>query len=419
MINYVNWLYESSVFITGTVFIYQLFLKRKTTFSFNRLFLLGGLIFSLLLPFSRLNLFSTGNSSDDFAVLMAPITIVSGEVKNLFTTPAVEWPTARIIYGIGVMLFLIRLIHGLIKLGFWSRKAVFARHGRFKVAFLPGSFSPFSFFNLVFIGQNHYTEEEINQIIAHEIAHSVKWHSADVILLESVLIFQWFNPFLWLLRRKLKEIHEFQADRAVLHQGVSPVNYKRLLLYQHTGARLELVNSFHKSFIKKRFIMMSKNNNSSKRTTLFATIALLTFFIGFLACNQVEENAQVTESGGVLKSESAPDVYDMVDEMPEFPGGMEQLKTFLSNNIDYPLSANEKKLQGKAYIKLIIDENGKVTNVQIAKSSGHTILDEEAKRVVSSLPDWKPGKHNGTKVKVNLVIPINFQLSSGNDPSPK
>ena len=419
MINYVNWLYESSVFITGTVFIYQLFLKRKTTFSFNRLFLLGGLIFSLLLPFSRLNLFSTGNSSDDFAVLMAPITIVSGEVKNLFTTPAVEWPTARIIYGIGVMLFLIRLIHGLIKLGFWSRKVVFARHGRFKVAFLPGSFSPFSFFNLVFIGQNHYTEEEINQIIAHEIAHSVKWHSADVILLESLLIFQWFNPFLWLLRRKLKEIHEFQADRAVLHQGVSPVNYKRLLLYQRTGARLELVNSFHKSFIKKRFIMMSKNNNSSKRTTLFATIALLTFFIGFLACNQVEENAQVTESGEVLKSESATDVYDMVDEMPEFPGGDKALRMFLINNTNYPEEAVQNKLEGRVYVKFIIDEEGKVIKPEIVRSSGHPILDEEALRVISVLPEWNPGIMDGETVKVNYTVPINFQLSSGNDPSPK
>ncbi len=419
MINYVNWLYESSVLITGTIFIYQLFLKRRTTFTFNRIFLLSGLIAALLLPLSWLNFFSTGSSNGDFAVLLTPVTIVSGDVKSLFITPVFEWQTTRIIYGIGVILFLIRLILGLIKLGFWSQTAVFARHGRFKVAFLPGSFSPFSFFNMVFIRQSDYTEEEVNQIITHEISHSAKWHSADVILLESVLIFQWFNPFVWLLRRNLKEIHEFQADREVLQQGVSLVNYKRLLLYQRTGARLELANSFHKSFIKKRFIMMTKNNNTSKRSTLFATMALLTFFIGFMACNQAEENATVAKSGEVLKSGSGTEVYYMVDEMPEYPGGFEQLKAFLSNNIKYPATAAEEKLEGKAHVKLIIDDTGKVTEVNLASSSGHTILDEEALRVINSLPDWKPGKHEGKKVSVHFVIPINFQLSSGNVPSAK
>lgn len=419
MINYVNWLYESSVLITGTIFIYQLFLKRKTTFTFNRIFLLSGLIIALLLPFFPLNLFNSGNSNDDFAVLLAPVTIISGDVKSLFTTSALEWQTARIIYGIGVLLFLIRLIRGLIKLGFWSQTAVFARHGRFKVAFLPGNFSPFSFFNLVFIAQNDYTEEEINQIIAHEISHSVKWHSADVILLESVLIFQWFNPFVWLLRRYLKETHEFQADRNVLQQGVSLVNYKKLLLYQRTGARLELVNSFHKSFIKKRFIMMTKNKNTKKRTTLFATFALLTFIVGFMACNQTEENGAVAESGDVLKSGSETKVYDLVEEMPEFPGGDKELSMFLINNTTYPDEAIQNQMEGRAFVKFIINDKGKVTNPEIVRSSGHSILDEEAIRVVSSLPDWTPGKLKGEVVHVNFTIPINFQLSSGSVPSPK
>jgi TonB family protein len=419
MVNYVNWLYESSVLITGTIFIYELFLKRRTTFTFNRIFLLSGLIIALLLPFSSLNLFNTGSSNDDFAVLLAPVTIISGDVKTLFTTPAFEWQTARIIYGIGVILFIIRLLHGLIKLGLWSQTAVFAQHGRFKVAFLPGSFSPFSFFNLVFIGQNDYTEEEVNQIIAHEISHSAKWHSADVILLESVLIFQWFNPFVWLLRRNLKETHEFQADREVLQQGVSLVNYKKLLLYQRTGARLELGNSFHKSFIKKRFIMMTKNNNTQKRTTLFATIALLTFFIGFMACNQTEENATVAESGEVLKSSSGTEVYDMVEEMPEFPGGDMELSSFLIDNTKYPDEAVQNKLEGRSFVKFIINNQGKVTQPEIVRSSGHPILDEEAIRVIASLPDWTPGKQKGEVVSVYYTIPINFQLSQGNDPSPK
>jgi len=272
---------------------------------------------------------------------------------------------------------------------------------------------------MVFIGQNGYTEEETNQIIAHEVSHSAKWHSVDVILLESVLIFQWFNPFVWLLSRNLKEIHEFQADREVLQQGISLVNYKKLLLFQRTGARLELANSFHKSFIKKRFIMMTKNNSTQKRTTLFAIIALLTFFIGFMACNQDEEDDLVAESGEVLKSNSGTDVYDLAEEMPEYPGGDEQLRAFLSNNIEYPVTAQEDQLEGTVFVKIIIDKKGKVTHPEVVRSSGHPILDEEAIRVISSLPDWAPGKLKGEAVNVNYTIPINFQLGSGNDPSPK
>lgn len=165
--------------------------------------------------------------------------------------------------------------------------------------------------------------------------------------------------------------------------------------------------------------MMTKNNNTSKRTTLIATIALLTFFSGFMACDQTEESSTIVESGELLKSNSGTEVYDMVDELPEFPGGEKELISFLINNTNYPDEAVQNQLEGRAYVKLIIDDEGKVTNPEIARSSGHAILDEEAIRVISSLPDWTPGKQNGEFVHVNYTIPINFQLTSGNEPSPK
>lgn len=156
--------------------------------------------------------------------------------------------------------------------------------------------------------------------------------------------------------------------------------------------------------------MMTKNNNNQKRTTLFTAIALLGFFTGFMACNQTEEDVPVAESGEVLKSKSETPVFFIVEEMPEFPGGDEKLKTFLKNNTHYPPVAKEKQLEGIVYVKFIIDKTGKITDIELTKSSGHTILDEEAIRVVKSLPNWEPGKQRGQKVNVNYVLPISFEL---------
>ncbi|WP_462318624.1 M56 family metallopeptidase [Marinilabilia sp.] len=409
MISYANWLYESSVLVAGMVIIFQVFLKRKTTFTFNRALLLGGLIIALLLPFSSISLFDKGNGSGEFSMLLTPVTIASGDVKSFVINSIRDFNIYQLAYFSGVILLLFRLFHGLIKLGLLSRTASFAQYGRFKVTFLPGDFSPFSFFNMVFIGKNAYDDEEIKQIIAHETAHSRKWHSLDVILLELVLIPQWFNPFVWILRRNLMEIHEFQADREVLQQGVSLFNYKRLLLYQRTGARLELVNNFHKSFIKKRFIMMTKNNKPTKRNVILASIGVMIFFTGFMACNRIENDSILSDSVGTLKSEGK--VYNLVDEMPEYPGGEQELKAFLANNTIYPEEAVKNKYQGRVYVQFVINETGKVTNTKVVRSSGHPVLDEEALRVIKSLPAWTPGKIERKNVSVNYTVPINFRLS--------
>ncbi|PWE00054.1 M56 family metallopeptidase [Marinilabilia rubra] len=416
MISFSNWLYESSVLVAGIVLVFQVFLKGRTTFSFNRIFILGGLIIALILPFSPADWFLSGNESNKISMLMDPVTVTSNNIKALITSPFTNWDVVKLLYFSGVILLLFRLVYGLVKLGLLSKSAEFVHHGRFKLAFLPGDFSPFSFFNMIFIEKNTFSEEELKQIIAHETSHSRKWHSLDVILLESVIIFQWFNPFVWFLSRSLKEIHEFQADREVLKRGTPLINYKRLLLYQRTGERLDLVNSFHKSFIKKRFIMMTKNNNPSRRNIVLASTAVMIFFICFMSCNKAnnEVNNLYQENVEISKSTSGTKVYNMADEMPEYPGGSQKLRSFLANNTQYPQKAIKNKYEGRVYVKFVISEKGEVKNAEIARSSGHIILDEEALRVVESLPAWTPGKFQGEKVSVNYTVPINFRISDSN-----
>lgn len=105
-------------------------------------------------------------------------------------------------------------------------------------------------------------------------------------------------------------------------------------------------------------------------------------------------------------------VFNMVEEMPKFPGEEEGLKAFIMNNVRYPKEAREKGIQGKVYVQYVIDTDGSVTDARIAKGV-NPLLDQEALRVVNSMPKWKPGKQKGVLVRVSYTLPVNFALDGG------
>ena len=98
------------------------------------------------------------------------------------------------------------------------------------------------------------------------------------------------------------------------------------------------------------------------------------------------------------------------DEMPEYPGGVSAMMTFVMENIKYPEEAKQAKKEGRVLCSFIIDKEGKVTEPHVVKSSGTQCLDDEAVRIVSLMPDWKPGKDKGKPVNVLYTIPILFKL---------
>ena len=96
--------------------------------------------------------------------------------------------------------------------------------------------------------------------------------------------------------------------------------------------------------------------------------------------------------------------------MPEFPGGKEALMKFISENVKYPKEAEEKGLQGRVVVRYVIEKDGSISEVEIAKSVNE-YLDAEAIRVVNAMPKWIPGKQKGEPVRVKFTIPITFRLS--------
>ncbi len=102
-------------------------------------------------------------------------------------------------------------------------------------------------------------------------------------------------------------------------------------------------------------------------------------------------------------------VFFIVEEMPEFPGGEAALTKYLATEVKYPVIAQENGIQGRVYIKFVVNTNGQVANVEIARGVDPS-LDKEALRVVKAMPKWKPGKQRGKTVRVSYTVPINFVL---------
>ena len=102
-------------------------------------------------------------------------------------------------------------------------------------------------------------------------------------------------------------------------------------------------------------------------------------------------------------------VFDVVEQMPDFPGGMSALMQYLSKHIKYPIIAEENGIQGRVIVTFVVEKNGSITDVQVIKSVDPS-LDKEAVRVVKSMPHWIPGKQNGSAVRVKYTLPVTFRL---------
>lgn len=139
----------------------------------------------------------------------------------------------------------------------------------------------------------------------------------------------------------------------------------------------------------------------------------LMLVIACIACTNEKktENNLTEETHSVETITAETEVgYSVADQKPEFPGGMEELMTYLSTNLQYPSKAKENQWEGRALCQFVIEKDGSISNAEIIKSSGFQILDIEAMRVVLNMPNWTSGIHNGDSVRVKFALPIVFKL---------
>ena len=110
------------------------------------------------------------------------------------------------------------------------------------------------------------------------------------------------------------------------------------------------------------------------------------------------------------EEEEEEEIFMIVESMPEFPGGQQALFKYLAENVKYPVIAQENGIQGRVICQFVVEKDGKVSDIQVVRSSGEASLDKEAQRVINSMPKWKPGKQRGKPVRVKYTLPVNFRL---------
>jgi TonB family protein len=419
----VNFLIESGISLTILTLVYLLFLRKETFFLLNRIYLLVSVFFSFLLPFLHIQLTSSMPS-----FMLGEVTVTAPKYQNLLqavtvygtklsgtleqTIQSIGW--IRMIYLAGIAFFVFLFIFRLLQIILLVINNESETVNGVKIVKIDRDITPFSFFNFVFVSRNSGQCREMNVMLAHELEHVRQGHSFDVLILELITIFQWFNPIVWLLKRSIRENHEFLADNGVLKPGVSSATYRLLLLGGTLGQQPVIANNFNYSMIKLRIKMMTKIKSPKTAAIklsmgILVTASLFMVFAFDKDETNFSEKRSTVQPVSTIVSNQQEKVYDKVEQMPEFPGGEYALKKHISSEVKYPTEAAKAGIQGKVYVTFVITKEGKVTDAKIVKSA-NPLLDQEALRVIGSLPNWTPGKEKGVNVAVAFTLPIQFAL---------
>jgi len=414
MFNFINYLVESGISLSLFALVYFLFLRRETFFSVNRWFLLISIGFSALLPLLHIPFYvSKATMLGEVTVtpyinLLSSVTIYSTSLSQAAERFVLTYSLIGYFYLVGVVFFAGKLLFQIFQI---NRLIVLNRivtEGKVKLVFLDRELSPFSFLNYIFISENLQNIHGWEKMLEHERQHIRQGHTFDVLALEIIAVFQWFNPFFWLFRRALRENHEFLADQAVISLGTAPSWYKQILVNQYVGDQIFLTNNFNYSLVKNRIQMISKIK--SGKVAIGKVLFGMLMAVCLMAVFAFEPEGQTNYTASQVKSDQTQDkVYENVEQMPEYPGGMEEMGKFIGQSVAYPHEAAKKGIKGKVFVSFVIAKDGSVTDAKIARGVD-PMLDAEALRVINEMPKWIPGKDKGKVVAVQLTVPINFAL---------
>ena len=465
---------KSSFCLAVFYLFYRLLLSRETFHRFNRIALLGILLLSCLLPFVEVSvrrpveMYQTMMTWEQW-LLLADLAGTETHAVQVQENVVTWIQGLLLVYLFGILFFMLRNIYSLF--GLWVLlksgrrekvsdyvvtvvKAVLIVHER--------DISPFSWMRYIVISQKDLHENG-REILTHELAHIRNRHSWDLFAADICIFFQWFNPAAWLLKQELQNIHEYEADETVINEGVDARQYQLLLIKKAVGTRLySMANSFNHSKLKKRITMMLKEKSSPwARLKYLYVLPVAAIAVTAFARPEVSETVEeisdvkvndltaivetkVAESSGqLLPVQSVPKdsvnrkskvavqqmdelvvvgyaskdsvkdrepVFNVVEQMPSFPGGMEALMQYLAKNMRYPVEAQKNKVQGRVVVGFIVSKDGDIKKAHILRGVDPE-LDAEAIRVIESMPRWMPGMQRGKAVAVSYTLPVMFRLT--------
>ena len=545
MIEFLTYDLKVAVLIAVFYMFYRLLLSRETFHRVNRVVLLATAVASFVLPLCVITLHKTVVVSGGSGL----VTLDGFGVTEVVEPQTPLWQTvAVVLFFAGMAVTLGHHCWGILKV--WrliSRSEHHRQADGTTICVADHEVSPFSWMHYIVLSPSDYEAHDAS-VLAHERGHIGLHHSLDVILVDTLTALQWFNPAMWMLRQDLRAIHEYEADAAVLSQGINMRQYQYLLIQKAVATcGYSVANGITHSTLKNRINMMLTNKKTNSASWL-KLLAMLPIVGAALALNaetvndyvyedtqeqpqkkivkkgrkdgQVKMNATTIEvkeakaeateekaeaapapdplkdikviigekregpeplividgkmankeqlealdkntidnisvikneevtkvyakhfnadtSNGIIfvntkeyvkngkkevagvvvkakkpqEEENEPQgVFDVVENMPEYPGGAPEMMKYLATNVKYPEEAFSKGIEGRVILTFIVEKDGSISNVKVAKSVNE-VIDAEAVRVVENMPKWKPGKQNGKEVRVKYTIPVTFRLS--------
>ena len=551
MVEFLQYDLKVAVLVAAFYMFYRLLLSRETFHCVNRAVLLLTAVASFLLPLCVVTVHKT------VVLSQAPTALVTADLGavSIAETETPLWQTAVFaVFVAGALVTLGHTLVGIVKV--WRLISHSEQHREADgvvVCVTDRDVPPFSFYRYIVLSRSDYGTPPLEgqgmvAILAHERGHIRQRHTLDLLLVDTLTALQWFNPAMWMLRQDLRAIHEYEADAAVLSQGINMRQYQYLLIQKAVAAcGYSVANGITHSTLKNRINMML-NNKKTTRASWLKLLAMLPIVGTALVLNaetvndyvysdtpaqpqkkvvkkgrkaaQLKMNATTIEvkeeepaateakseaaekqvakespkliyigepngpeplividgkvatlqqlktldpkeidnvsviknedvlkeyanhfnadtSNGILfiktmestknsgkelanvtvvanrlekEADTAKEeAFDMVEQMPEYPGGLPELMKYISMNVHYPEAAMKTGTQGRVVVQFIIEEDGTVSEAKVLKKVNDD-LDAEALRVVNAMPKWTPGRQKGQPVRVKYTMPVTFRL---------
>lgn len=424
----------SGIFLLAGYLLYKWIMASEKQSSLNRGVLIGIYVLSFAAqPLSRIRFGATESS-------ISALEFGNLEFVSVAGTSVPLWPRVLLmIYLAGLAAVLIWTLVVAVRLAVLINSGSRVRYQDYTLVLLSRpDVAPFSWSRYIVMSEADYASAG-ELITAHEAAHIHYRHCYDLLAAQLVCIIMWYNPAAWLMREELKSVHEYQADGAVITSGVDARRYQMLLIKKAVGIRFQsLANSLNHSKLKQRITMMYKEQNRGLRRLrglvlgLAPVMALAVVNIPAVASaitnlgeasiegsaksmapvtvDKVSENPANTE-GSLLAGK-----VDAVEKLATYPGGEKEMFRYLALNVKYPAAAMEKNIQGRSVIGFPVEADGSLSGFKVVKSAG-ALLDQEATRVIASMPKWDPAMKDGVAVASQYVLPVDFKLMGGEEES--
>jgi len=399
---------KSSLCLAVFYLFYKTMLSRETLHKFNRIVLLSLFLISLILPFIEISFQKetpyTGLSLNlETLLAMAQDAGTGEEAAN----PANNWLLYLVVaYLSGVVFSVIKVgfsffkMFSLLKSGGTRRELL---ENNVRLIIHKRVSAPFSWMKYIAISEKDYSESG-KEIITHELAHISRKHSIDLLLAESVKIIHWFNPAAYLLKQELQNIHEYEADEAVINKGIDAKQYQLLLIKKAVGDRLyTMANSFNHSKLKNRITMISKKK--SPKWAAVKAMFLLPLSMFAVAAFATEEASTVFEPVSEIK------ITDFIQK--DTIKVKKDIRVFVMNNkTDSTSKMNVSKVTSKVgdSLNVLVFVDGVEKDMDVIKK-----MDSKDIAEIRVLKDEKAVEQYGDKAKGGVIIVSTKVINTNQD----